>query len=548
MTNTRGLQSEGFDSSLHDSINIELNATTLRDQLSNISSRPPRPDSPFFKPSRVKKATLIKSISTPNGTHVETREERILRSQSGATDQFEKKSSVIGTIANLINCIVGAGIVGIPFALKQTGLLTGFILIFSVALLTDKSLRLLIETGKHASVQSYETLMEAAFGRPGFIFISINMFLMSYGAMVAYLLVLKDTIPAAVFGIPDTDHQATSFVLLVSSLAIILPLAMQRDMADLAKTSTLSVVFDLIMVVIVSLCSPVKESLVSIGGVQALTSWDYNFRPSTLFVGLGVLSFAFVCQDSSFIIAGSLKRPTKDRWGIVTRSSLLTCAFLATLIGLTGFLGFSDDTQGNILNNFMDSETKNKIAYGFLPVEKATKLARILVGMTMFTVYPLASYVARHVLVVLLFVGRQAHEGDDHTVLARRDRRVILTFGLYIAAIVPAIMFNDTGIVLAITGAVAGSSLSYIGPGAVYLGIHGEYFLENFACWDVSSSEQALLMNYPTKIRRPGMLSSYLDCDDSVGLIATMFTMFLWYFSLMVSMRKCLQSDKLFRN
>lgn len=536
MSKVGGLQSEDFDSSLHDSINIELNATTLRDHLSNVSSRPPRPDSPFFKPSSVKKATLIKSISTPNGTHVETREERILRSQSGATDEFEKKSSVIGTIANLINCIVGAGIVGIPYALNKTGLLTGLILIFSVALLTDKSLRLLIETGKHASVQSYETLMEAAFGRPGFVFISINMFLMSYGAMVAYLLVLKDTIPTAVFGIPDTDQQGASFVLLVSSLAIILPLAMQRDMADLAKTSTLSVIFDLIMVVIVSLCSPVKESLESIGGVEALTSWDYNFRPATLFVGLGVLSFAFVCQDSSFIIAGSLKRPTKDRWGIVTRSSLLTCALLATLIGLTGFLGFSDDTQGNILNNFINSDTKDKIAYGFLPVEKATTLARILVGMTMLTVYPLASYVARHVLVVLLFQGRQAHEGDDHTVLARRDRRVILTFSIYIAAIVPAIMFNDTGIVLAITGAVAGSCLSYIGPGAAYLGIHGEYFLENIACWDVSSSEQALLMNYPTKIRRPGMLSSYLGSDDSVGLIATVFTMFLWYSSLMVSM------------
>ena len=30
-------------------------------------------------------------------------------------------------------------------------------------------------------------------------------------------------------------------------------------------------------------------------------------HPKTVFVGLGVLSFAFVCQHSAFIIAGSLK-------------------------------------------------------------------------------------------------------------------------------------------------------------------------------------------------------------------------------------------------
>ena len=50
-------------------------------------------------------------------------------------------------------------------------------------------------------------------------------------------------------------------------------------------------------------------------------------------------------------------------------------------------------------------------------------VARALLGTTMLFVYPLESFVTRHVFVVLLFAGRKAHEGDDSSILDRADRR-----------------------------------------------------------------------------------------------------------------------------
>lgn len=85
---------------------------------------------------------------------------------------------------------------------------------------------------------------------------------------------------------------------------------------------------------------------------------------------------------------------------------------------------------------------------------------------------------ARHVCVVLFFQGRSAHEGDDTSVLNRRDRRITLTIALYLTAVIPAAWFQNLGTVLAASGAVGGSCLAYIGPGAVYLGVHGARFLE----------------------------------------------------------------------
>ena len=57
----------------------------------------------------------------------------------------EQKSSIFGTSSNLVNTIVGAGIIGIPYAMLQCGLLAGTALLILVGILTEKSLRMLID-------------------------------------------------------------------------------------------------------------------------------------------------------------------------------------------------------------------------------------------------------------------------------------------------------------------------------------------------------------------------------------------------------------------
>jgi hypothetical protein len=48
----------------------------------------------------------------------------------------QKKSDMAGTASNLVNSIVGAGIIGIPFALQQSGLVAGVLLLFLVSYFT----------------------------------------------------------------------------------------------------------------------------------------------------------------------------------------------------------------------------------------------------------------------------------------------------------------------------------------------------------------------------------------------------------------------------
>lgn len=256
---------------------------------------------------------------------------------------------------------------------------------------------------KGHGVLTFEDLMMLPYGTWGHHFILASMLVTAYGAMVAYLLIIKDTLPV-VFGLVD-EPGAGSFVqsdliMLCTSLVIMVPLSMQRDMSTLAITSFFSVICDAILVVFISVFSPVKETVGKAGGFGTVVKENWinsgqsrrfdrprsansssSFathllpKPKGFFIGFGVLTIAMTCQHSAFIVAGSLGNLTPSRWATVTFRSLSISFLLCAVLGITGYLGFLGETQGDILNNF-DPDT----------IQAST--ARVLLAITMFFTYP----------------------------------------------------------------------------------------------------------------------------------------------------------------
>jgi sodium-coupled neutral amino acid transporter 11 len=249
------------------------------------------------------------------------------------------------------------------------------------------------------------------------------------------------------------------------------PLSMQRDMASLSFTSALSVFADTVLVVFIAMFAPVKESVATQGGFLEVLKQDGV--QSTLFVGLGILSTAMACQHSAFIVANSLENKTRRRWRIVTNQSISMSAILCAILGVCGYLGFLGATQGDVLNNFpLDSMQADA--------------ARILLAFTMYVTYPMESFVARHVLIMLVHNGdmdarggftlenesqveeielaeRRPDEGDAATVnttntsgsvivegggILCMNRRQSWTLTVYLMTLIPALIFSDIGPVL----------------------------------------------------------------------------------------------------
>jgi solute carrier family 38 (sodium-coupled neutral amino acid transporter), member 11 len=303
------------------------------------------------------------------------------------------------------------------------------------------------------------------------------MFITAFGAMVAYLLIIKDTLPV-IFGLEESPG-AGSFIerellMMGTSLAVVVPLSMQRDFSSLAFTSSISVTADTFLVLFVCIFAPVASSVANAGGFGQVL--QENWINGGFFIGFGVLTIAMTCQHSAFIVAGSLRNLTSARWARVTFISLTLSAILCLALGVTGYLGFLDQTKGDVLNNFAVDTIQANAARGLL-------------ALTMFFTYPMEAFVARHVLVQLIFGGdmdgyithTDPTTGEVTTTKSKRcgflNRRHQVTLAIYIMTLIPALLVNDLGPVLSITGAIGGCCLAYIGPGLAYLGVHGDAFL-----------------------------------------------------------------------
>jgi sodium-coupled neutral amino acid transporter 11 len=162
------------------------------------------------------------------------------------------KSSVVIASFNFINSIVGAGIIGIPAAMEKCGFIFGIIMLLFVACLVYQSVLILIDCGLKTDKLDFEEVAETLLGRKGYYAALISMFLFSYGAQVAYLIIIGDTLPV-VFHLfyPNNPLADRNITISILAIVIILPLCLLKDLGSLSWSSLLSIFADVGLVLIV---------------------------------------------------------------------------------------------------------------------------------------------------------------------------------------------------------------------------------------------------------------------------------------------------------
>jgi sodium-coupled neutral amino acid transporter 11 len=101
-------------------------------------------------------------------------------------------SGKLGAYFNFVNSVVGAGIIGLPFAVAQSGFWMGLILLFLIAYLTFVGVQTIIKCGTSAGVSSYEGLCKHALGKWGYWTVTWSMIIFPLGGMAAYLIIIGD--------------------------------------------------------------------------------------------------------------------------------------------------------------------------------------------------------------------------------------------------------------------------------------------------------------------------------------------------------------------
>ncbi|CCG83285.1 Putative uncharacterized protein [Taphrina deformans PYCC 5710] len=388
---------------------------------------------------------MIREARTRRPGHSDGRD-----SESGQLNDLGYKlptdgGSILNSFFNMANSIIGAGIIGLPFAFSCTGYAIGIVLLLALTIVVDWTIRLIVINAKLTGKDSYQDIVESSFGQAGLVAVSLAQVLFAFGGMTGFCVIIGDTIPdvfASTF--PKLQHRSVlwlftnrQFMIILCTCMISYPLSLYRDITKLAKASALA---------LLSMCLIIFTVISQGPFVEASHRGQTTPRPVILnwnsLKAISVISFAFVCHHNSLLIYGSLRRPTINRFATVTHISTGVSCLACMIMALTGYLVFSETTRGNILNNFPRDNGNVMVI-----------LARFCFGFNCFTTLPIEAFVCREV-VIKCFYAPRVPDREFST-----KHHVLVTSGFVFAAMTISLFVHDLGIVLDITGGTSACAL-----------------------------------------------------------------------------------------
>ncbi|KAM3072464.1 hypothetical protein ACMFMG_009265 [Clarireedia jacksonii] len=158
-------------------------------------------------------------------------------------ERSRPKSNLRNAFMNMANSIIGAGIIGQPYAFRQAGLLTGVILLICLTITVDWTIRLIVINSKLSGRDSFQGTVEFCFGKTGLIAISVAQWAFAFGGMIAFCIIVGDSIPHVLTAVWPGLREVPVLGLLadrrgcivVFVLGISYPLSLYRDIAKVSS-------------------------------------------------------------------------------------------------------------------------------------------------------------------------------------------------------------------------------------------------------------------------------------------------------------------------
>lgn len=104
------------------------------------------------------------------------------------------RTSIAASTLNMVNCILGAGVLGYPYCFKSCGILLTTLIVVASIVAVRFSYSLLLYCMQISNKRTYEELAEQAVGRVGRQLVELCTAAINLGCIVAYLNILADVL------------------------------------------------------------------------------------------------------------------------------------------------------------------------------------------------------------------------------------------------------------------------------------------------------------------------------------------------------------------
>uniref|UniRef100_A0A8C6XKD4 Solute carrier family 38 member 5 n=1 Tax=Naja naja TaxID=35670 RepID=A0A8C6XKD4_NAJNA len=210
------------------------------------------------------------------------------------------KTSFGMSVFNLSNAIMGSGILGLAYAMRNTGITLFVILLICIALLSSYSIHLLLKCAGVVGESQFRRFHSICYGPQGKTLAILSFFT----AMSSYLFIVKSELPLVIQTFLGEWYMDGQILIVVVSVSVILP----------------------------------------------LTAY-----------AIPILAFAFVCHPEVLPIYTELRRPSKRRMQSVANVSILAMFSMYLLTAIFGYLTFYGNVEAEMLHTYIRVDPLDKL-------------------------------------------------------------------------------------------------------------------------------------------------------------------------------------------
>ncbi|KAI7893089.1 transmembrane amino acid transporter protein-domain-containing protein [Mucor mucedo] len=349
----------------------------------------------------------------------------------------------MGASVNLVNAMMGTGIIGLPLALHLCGFWLGLFFSVTIAYISCMTMHITILCGLKTQTCSLVSLCQTLIGRTGSQIVNFIIFFHTAGTAVSYYILLGDTLPsllALVF--PNTPFfTSRSKVILAFGLLCTLPLSLSRSTAQFAKWSAMSVFLLMLMLIGVLVRVPYYLSIVDKIELELVPVSEGMFK------GLAIMSLAFGCSQNLFGVYSSTRDQRPSRW-LLTCSIAIGIAFVINIVfAVMAYLCFGKHVHANILLNFPENDP-------------GIQLVKLALGLFMVLTIPLCIHPCRESVMMMFGININNPTNKQHYTVTIGVFALILSIGATLTSL---------GKVFDVIGGFSTTILGFLLPGCAYL-------------------------------------------------------------------------------
>ncbi|KAF2015648.1 hypothetical protein BU24DRAFT_441245 [Aaosphaeria arxii CBS 175.79] len=386
----------------------------------------------------------------------------------GFTGQATWASSVI----NLVNTILGAGLLAMPSALSKMGIFLGIFVISWAGLTAGFGLYLQTRCARYVDRGhvSFAALSQLTYPNLSIIF-DAAIAVKCFGVAVSYLIIIGDLMPGVVLGfapgageiafLVDRQFWITAFML------IVIPLSFLRRLDSLKYTSVVALCSIAYLVVLV-VAHYIKGDTLQDRGEVRVFRWA---GPVSALAAFPVIVFAYTCHQNMFSILNEIADNSHFRTTSVVFASIGSACGLYILTGITGYLSYGDNIKGNIVSMY--------------PTAAYSTIGRAAIVILVMFSYPLQIHPCRASIDACMKWKPRRRNGPGESSPSRNAllnnpmpsiraaemgdvRFAIITTVLIVLSFITAMTVSSLEKVLAYVGSTGSTTISFILPGLFY--------------------------------------------------------------------------------